>query len=397
MVAILRTSERKDFLRCPQRWWWAWREGLRAKGSAPDALWFGTGIHVALAEWYVGPGTRRGPHPAETWQAWAGDDLRDIKTVNELDEEQEVKYVDAIHLGTVMMEEYVKLYGRDEQKLIIKPEKTFRLPVPWPSDQQLYPDWEVPEGAAENARWLFDYCGTFDGVWRDADTGRVMLDEHKTAAQISTGHLSLDPQAGSYWAVASRVFRQEGLIGPKEVLWGIEYNFMRKALPDERPRDAEGFATNIPQKAHYIAAMSGLTLRAVPDTTERVTVTAPILGKMKLDALVRLANANDIVVVGDRSKVQPARNFERLKVHRTRPERYSQLVRLQHEGLHMVAVKDGILPILKNPDRTCNQGAFRCQFFEMCELHEAGGEDAIVDYKRSAYYIQDPYADHREK
>src|SRR5688572_15219182 len=202
MTPILRTSERRDFLRCQQRWWWAWREGLRVKGSEADALWFGSGIHEALAAWYCGPGTKRGPHPAETWQKWADEDIRAIRTVEKFDEELEARWVDAKQLGTVMMEEYVKLYGRDEHKLVLSPEMTFSLDVPWPKDQNLYPDWVPDDDGTSNL--LVRYVGTFDSVWRHADTGHIWLDEHKTAGQIATGHLTLDPQAGSYWAVAGR-------------------------------------------------------------------------------------------------------------------------------------------------------------------------------------------------
>jgi len=51
-VPILRTSERRSFKRCPQQWAWAWRQGLRPNGFTANALWFGSGIHLALAERY---------------------------------------------------------------------------------------------------------------------------------------------------------------------------------------------------------------------------------------------------------------------------------------------------------------------------------------------------------
>lgn len=422
----LRTSERRDFLRCQQRWYWAWRMGLRAVNEDPDALWFGTGVHEALAAWYCGPGTKRGPEPAETWEKYAGDSLRYIKTTQTLDEEEEARWVDAQALGVIMLEGYRKLYGRDEQKLVIAPEKKFRLRVPWPANQNLYPTEHAPHDFQEYTppdqglpgdecalcdvrreehppAILFDYFGTFDSVWRDADTGHILLDEHKTAAQISTGHLQLDPQAGSYWAVAGRVLRDEGLIGPNEKLWGIEYNFLRKAEPDPRPRDAQGYATNIPKKADYVAAL--LEARAVvppqdasgkltnPKARAGLDLSASALTAWKMDALVRMAEHNGITVLGERSKVQPASNFLRLKVHRTSVENVRQLTRLQQEGLHMAAIRDGVLPILKNPDRSCNQGAMRCPFYEMCEFDEAGGD--WRSYAKQAFVVEDPYADHR--
>jgi hypothetical protein len=229
---------------------------------------------------------------------------------------------------------------------------------------------------------LFDYCGTFDGTWRHADTGQIWLDEHKTAAQISLGHLPLDPQAGSYWAVAGRTLREEGLIGPKERLAGIEYNFLRKGTPDDRPRDAQGYACNKPVKGHYVTALTGID-----------GWTEPELKKKSADALESIAAANHLLVLGERSKQQSAPLFLRHPVKKTSGERKTQLVRLQKEGLWIEAMKGGVLPVLKNPDRTCNMGAFSCQFYEMCEVHEQGGD--WEGFAQVAYDVQDPYADHR--
>jgi hypothetical protein len=117
MEPILRTSERADFLRCQQMWWWRWREGLVSTGRTPDALWFGTGVHIALAKWYCGPGAKRGPEPAETWSEWAVDEMRGMKIDQALDDEQEAGYIDAKALGIIMLEGYRALYGRDEHTL----------------------------------------------------------------------------------------------------------------------------------------------------------------------------------------------------------------------------------------------------------------------------------------
>lgn len=362
---ILRTSERRAFKTCPQKWWWSYREGLRPKGSPQTPLWFGTGIHLALACWYCGPGKKRGPHPAETWTAYAKEELAYIKTVTKFEEEVE-EYVQAEELGRILMEEYVKRYGRDEQKLIISPEQTFSLDVPWPevARRQIYPGGDGI---------LVAYKGTFDNVWRDADTGWLILDEHKTARSISTSHLPMDDQGGGYWAVATATLRKQGLIKPKEVLRGIEYNFIRKGLPDDRPRDAEGYATNKPIKEHYLAAM--------PD--------AP--AKMKVSELEALARSRGIVVLGERSKIQPKPLFERHMIHRTSKERAIQLRRVQDEAVHMKAVKEGLLPVLVNPSRdTCP----RCDFETMCRLKQAGGD--WQEIKRSQYYVEDPYKDHRK-
>lgn len=379
---IIRTSERKDFKRCQQRWWWAWREGLRDRGSPAPPLWFGTGQHLALGLWYCGPGTKRGPHPAETWQKYCADEMVWMKT-NDITEERLQVYVDAKQLGTVMMEEYVKKYGRDEHKLYISPEQTFKLDIPWGDRQQVF---EVA-----SKMLMATYVGTFDGVWRHADTGWLILDEHKTAKAITTSHLTLDDQGGAYWAVAARTLAQQGLIERGEVLRAIEYNFLRKGLPDDRPTDAEGYATNRPTKADYIAALEDHWGRAKGVPAGAVAAEVAKASKGTLTALGQLAKANKLTVLGERSKAQPPKMFERVMVHRTSKERAVQLRRVQDEAAHMMVARQKLLPLTKNPTRDCS---WDCRFKAMCELQENGGN--WEDFKRLQYRAEDPYADHRK-
>lgn len=373
---ILRTSERSAFKRCPAKWWWAYREGLKPRGAEKTPLWFGTGVHFALAEWYL-PGTKRGPHPAETFAKFAGDAVTAIK-VTDADEETLAQFVDGKDLGIAMLEGYVKLYGTDPQWSFISAEQTFQLPVPWPgADRQQL--WIVEDGSV-----MLTYAGTFDGVYRDLATGRINLLETKTAKAIMTSHLSLDDQAGSYWAVASHVLAKQGLIKQGERISEITYNFLRKALPDDRPVDEEGYATNKPLKAHYIAQLR--------DRVEMPSRGDPkVLAKLKLEDLEGLAKAASLVVLGDRSKVQPSPLFLREEVHRTSPERRTQLRRIQDEALHMQATREGLLPVIKRPTKDCS---WDCDFFTMCKLQEAGGD--WKTHRQVSFHQVDPYADHRK-
>jgi hypothetical protein len=327
-IQHLRASERATFADCQWRWWMSWREGLVPRTQVATPLWFGTIAHAALAAWYCGPGTLRGPFPVETWDKLAGESLRSIKFLNESDE---AEYVSGQELGHVLMEEYIKFHGDDAHMLVISPEWSGQLDIPWPKDQALY---DVRAG-----EMLVRYAWTMDLVWRHADTGWIWMEEHKTASSISTAHLRMDNQAGSYWATAQRTLRERGLIGLNDRVHGIEYNFIRKAMPDPRPRDDEGYCTN-----------------------------------------------KD----GTRSKVQPKPLFERHMVHRSSAERASQLRRIQDEALHMRAVRDGLLPVTKRPDRRCGW----CQFKTMCELHEASGN--WEEFKRLQFRVEDPYASHRK-
>lgn len=57
-LPLLRTSERTTFMRCPQAWYWGHVEGLTPIVEKKVAADFGTGIHLALAEWYKYPGDK---------------------------------------------------------------------------------------------------------------------------------------------------------------------------------------------------------------------------------------------------------------------------------------------------------------------------------------------------
>lgn len=368
---MLRTSERRDFKRCPQRWWWGWREGLKTKGSEKTPLWFGTGVHLGLAEWYV-PGTKRGIHPAETFAAYAKDSLHSIKVADATDEAV-AQYEDGLMLGVTLLEEYVKHWGHDESWDFIQAEQAFSLNVPWPGNdrQGLYDVSELTP-----ADLLLVYKGTWDGVYRDLEDGKIKLLETKTAAQISTSHLSLDDQAGSYWAIASHVLREEGLLRKGERIHGITYNFLRKGKPDDRPRDAEGYACNKPAKQDYMDALG------IGPAEAR---------KMKLEYMQEIAVKAKVTVLGERSKNQPAPLFLREPVWRTSAERTTQLRRIQNEGVAMMAYRDGTLPLFKNPTKDCS---WDCAFFAMCELQERGGE--WETFKKAMYRQEDPYADHRK-
>jgi hypothetical protein len=324
----IRTSERVLFKRCQQAWWWAYREGLKPRAGASDALWFGELMHIALANWYVGPGTRRGPEPAETFKALSDDTLRYIKT-EDADEEKAAKYTDLQEMGIVLMEEYVAKYGRDERMLMIQPEKTFHIDIPFPA-------WF----SDATRKVLVEYDGTTDGVYRDADSGLVWLLENKSAKTVRKDHLTLDEQAGSYWALVMRSLLNEGLVKPNEQLKGIMYNFVRKGLPDPRPRDEQGYCLN-----------------------------------------------KD----GSRSKVQPSPLFVRHPVRRTKKERASQLKRIQNDAAVMELYRTGELPLSKTPHWSCSK---LCEFFHMCELQDASGN--WQDYRKLMYVQKDPYADHRK-
>lgn len=335
-LPLLRGSERSTFKTCQQQWWWAWRMGYRDPQPRPNALWFGGGIHLALAHYYQPQGKsalrgfKRGPDPLETWAKFCkGERPRFFRrdtpgTVDESD------FVNLIDLGQAMLGGYVDYYDGDPSWEFLAPEMPFSVYIP---DYSGSP--------------IVNFVGTWDGAYRDHNLeGEVRLLETKTTARVSTAHLNLDPQGLGYDLVADAELRSRGIIGQKESVRYIMYNFLRKAIPkqDDRPVNADG-------------------LRLNKDGS-----------------------------VSKRQKLQ-AEMYVRHPVERTNAEKRSTLAHIQNEFLQMQAIKDGTFEPTKNQG-FLGENCKRCDFYEMCELHEQGAD--WQEFADNFLVQRDPYADHRE-
>lgn len=360
ILPLLRQSERSTFKRCPQRWAWSYLEGLIPNTEDRGARWFGTGLHLCFAEWYI-PGIKRGRPLAETWDEYTKDSYETIRVKSDLDGQPDM-YEDARELGFNIIAQYEGRYGVDPHWEVIAPEQRFKAMIPDPRNMK--------QAIAQNV-------GTMDLVVRDLNDGRIKMVDHKTAGQIQTSHLSIDDQAGSYIALGTFVLRNLGLIGPKEAIAGMEYNFVRKARADTRPINSDGLRTNLPKKAHFF---------------EELNKHFELTGKETLANLQKIAEDNGIQVFGDPSAKQPKSNFERIFVARTTRERNNQIKRIGAEVVVMNQFREGALPLIKNPTHNC---PFDCDFFDLCQLDEidpAGAEE----FKKMAFSTRDPYFDHRE-
>lgn len=366
-LPLLRQSERSSFKRCATRWWWGYREGLILRGTDHGARGFGTGIHLCMAEYYV-PGMKRGRPLLETWAEFTKDAQENIGID---DGNGQTMWVDARELGIDMLTQYMDAYGTDEDWEVIAPEKTFRV---------LIPDPKRPSSA------ICENVGTFDLVIRDhGDGGKLKMVDHKTAKDLNTKHLTLDDQAGSYIAMATHAMREQGLIGQKEAIRGMVYNFLRKAKADTRPVNERGMACNKPTKEHYAQAIADTN----PVGAERQSEKAALM-KKSAPALIALAEKYEVEVFGEESKRQPKPTLLRHYVSRTAAERNTQIKRIGAEVTVMNMFRDGTLPLIKNPTRDCS---WDCDFFSLCELDEAHGD--TENMKDLMYDRRDPYADHR--
>jgi hypothetical protein len=366
----LRTSERKTFGDCPQQWWWSYVEGL-APRRTPTALWFGAHWHDAMAAWYL-MGTERGIHPAEYLEKAIDKDRRIYVET----EEEEDAFYKAKDLAVAMGIGYVEAYGNDEQWEILAIE----------SDHAVI----FNRKGKPYLRYLF--C--MDGLYRDLENGQVYILEHKTAKAIKTDHLRLDNQAGSYYAFAPIVLELDELIKPGEEIRGIQYNFVRKAMPDERPRDHNGQATNKPTKKHYVEALKGQLVFLKEGDIDGTHLGEVALSRYNLDDLEQLAARSGLRVLGEVSKVQSPPNFVRPDpVFRTHQERRTQMLRVRDEAWYMEQMRAGNkqFPVIKTPGDHCRW----CPFREMCELDEYDS-NAAEGYRAGMMITRDPYQQYRK-
>lgn len=246
------------------------------------------------------------------------------------DEDGTRKFFEAEALGIAMLEHYLATYGRDEHMEIMSTEEALRIPL-----------YDV------DGKLIAYYLFTMDGVYRDHnDYKKIKILEHKTATMIIIAHLVLDDQAGTYLALMTEVLRARGVLGPDEAIQDITYNFLRKEIykPDTRPRNVDGEALN---KDGTVSKQQG--------------VQAPVL--------------------------------LRKDIARSAEARRTLIDRIVVEAEAMNRMRENPDLVFKNPHGG-PFGCTSCPFFEMCQLHEEGGD--WLDLREWKYYAEDPYANYRK-
>lgn len=318
-LPLIRSHERIDFKRCPQKWYWKWRKGLTPKDKVFGPLELGTWMHDALAGWYTSDRTI----PLERYF----DDVSNAGLVfvsentpqHVLDAAQEIRM-----LGLAMAKAYDKRYGTDPDIHTI--------------DAEIPLEFEI----TDQGKLVALHKLKPDLVYTDPTGIYVWLMEHKTAKQIRLEHLVIDDQARPYGAMAELALRKLGLIRRNQIFKGVMYNFLRKALPDEREYDAAGKALN----------------------------------------------KNGTV-----SKRQPTPSFIRHPVTLSRASKLITLRRLRTEAYMITLMashlRDGTIAADTIPYTPHNSCPKTCQFFSMCVAKEQGGD--IREMQRTMYVRQNPY------
>lgn len=206
---LVRTSERQSFLTCRHQWYWGWVKKYRAPQLDPKLV-FGDLVHQALAKYYI-PGTKRGVHPAETFE----------QLIEKLGDQQDLmlwsdeRILDMADLGIPMLERYVEHWHEaDKEYEIVSSEQVFQVPIGRIDGRRVY------------------YVGTVDGVWKNRATKKLRFLETKTTTEIKMDALPMDEQVGAYWTFGPRWLRLQGILKSGEQLDGILYNWLRKAVPN---------------------------------------------------------------------------------------------------------------------------------------------------------------------
>lgn len=219
-LPVVTSSERKDYKRCPKKWYWAWRKGLTPKRPTVGALDLGTWKHEAFDRWY-GLGYVRNGSLVDHFL-----DVAEV-AIERIPSSQRDKADELLTLGVAMARGYTEHYGDD-------------------------PDVYVIGGEIPLEFVMTDHRGNVvakhslkpDLVFKERGTGDVWLMEHKTAGQIVTEHLTIDDQARPYGAMAERALRRKGLLAKDARFRGIMYNFLRKAHADDRLKNDKGQSLN---------------------------------------------------------------------------------------------------------------------------------------------------------
>lgn len=359
-LVLLRNSERSTYRRCRLKWWWSYVE-RRTPDRDKGALVFGRLVHAALEVRYP-PGRKRGPHPTDTFRTlMAGPDGYDFSQWDE-----EGNKIPALELGAEMLDGYVRTYGKDDAIKIIQPEQVIAVDV-----------------YDRNGKYLCTWVGKVDAVYEylPLSTPRSkcfgML-EHKTAKtvveelRINSGY---GEQGLSYFWAGDYWLHHEGLLKPAQHIDHIHYNWLRKALPSDAPRNSDGHVLNKPTKPALVAKATALGLNP-KGTIEALTGRLGAVGV-------------DVAQLGQPSKRQPGPLYHRQRLEIGTGSLDEINRRIRAEAWEMAQVKAGKLPLIKNPTKDCD---WDCPFVEACELHEMGFDyQSMLDIE---YTTWNPYEEH---
>jgi PD-(D/E)XK nuclease superfamily len=275
-------SDRSQFKRC--RLYWDWTSPARQNLSLrADILginlpmWFGTGIHYALENYY-NPGLKRSPVESfRTWydiqwngglvteewlprvydlepenveieipQAYADvvtdedykSDVYKVRGLNDiLPDPDPAEFEELLHTGTEMMKFYQTYAEKNDDFKVLVAEHDFSVPI-WDFETDaVMRAVDVREDSPNHGKVLDVHArGRMDAIWVRKDSGKLGIIDHKTAQQIDENlpvKLETDEQTTTYLWAAEIEAQYYNLPHKGEPLQEVIFNVLRKAYPRE--------------------------------------------------------------------------------------------------------------------------------------------------------------------
>jgi len=254
-VIPIHASDRGTFKTCRRKWEWSSPMKMNLVPNVEQTgidirLWFGSGVHYALAQYYD-PVIQR--DPVETFKSWwqlqyhgglvtqelaelsydrrpkrqgvvfKVDGLKDMLPVSEDLE----AYEDHLDLGIGMLEFYKEYAERKDNFAVICEERTFSVPIV-DREGNVLMMVDPRDGVVKEVHLR----GTQDAIIQDLSSGQYGIMEHKTAVSIDENYhrkLEKDEQCTTYMYAAECEARLHGLEYDRVSF--VLYNALRKAYP----------------------------------------------------------------------------------------------------------------------------------------------------------------------
>lgn len=271
-VIPIHNSDRGSFKRCRRYWNWnsPARQNLTLRAdvygiSVP--LWFGTGIHWALEQYYQ-PGLRH--DPVEAWKTWYDvqwrgglvteewlDRVYDLKphpfrqtTVpapediptwmvrgleDILPDPDHAEFEELYELGINMMLFYKEWSEKNDDFTVLMVEHDFSVPIWDYENHQILKMRDLREDSPNYGKILEVHArGRNDAVVYRESTGKISIGDYKTAAKIGDEYfekLESDEQITSYLWAAQIEAQYYDLPYKGQPLEEVIYTVLRKAYP----------------------------------------------------------------------------------------------------------------------------------------------------------------------
>lgn len=395
-IIPIHSSDRDNFKRCRRYWDWnsPSRTNLTVRADVMGVnipMFFGTGIHYALEQFYQ-PGLNRDPVESfKTWfdVQWRGgmvginwlDKVYDLKPRNAeigswdsnknlattenplyivrglqdiLPDPNHEEFDELFTLGIEMMRFYKDYAEKHDDFVVLLAEHTFSVPI-WDYENDcILKRIDLRHDSPNYGKELEVHArGRQDGITMRHESERLGIIDHKTAAKVEEENLlrklETDEQCTNYLAVAQVEANYYDLPHKGIPFEEVIYNTIRKAYPKPPTELKNGmFSINRQEESTTYEMLMAWIAKNMPGV--------PLNEKQK-EYIIYLHN------VGDEQFVL------RKPVRRTQKVLQSALERMYLEALDMLDPNIRIYPNLTN-DWLC----FNCQFRIPCLAKEDGSD-----------------------